>query len=206
MNQEYKAGLKYVTHQNTSVYRYRRFTFEYWTLSFTKIDAMQFKFSFIGCLTAIFVCSAVSFTSALPVSNAREDTGIKNLLSNAVKQVRLTRDIDDDTIFPFVSRFDELRELGNNSKTVCPFQVDTKIKEQEHQLGNVSVQYNEIVCAGECANCGEGRSCKQLITTFEVLINSTVSELPDKMLITDVGIGCACTPDDTGAPGEPINK
>ena len=111
---------------------------------------------------------------------------------------------DDDATFPIVSRLDELIELGNNNKIICPFQVVAKIKDQEHHFGNVSVKYNEVICAGDCANCSDGRSCKQLITTLHVSINNTITDIPEMMFITDVGIGCACTPDDIGVLGEMI--
>ena len=142
-----------------------------------------------------------------------EGEGIETVLSisNPVPEVLLPRDTSNsDTISPFISRFDELTELGNNNKTICPFEVVTKIKEQEHKFGNViKVQYTEIVCAGGCTDCAEGRSCKQLVSSLEISISNTVARkhthkdwwFPETMFITDVGIGCACTPDETGVLG-----
>ena len=162
---------------------------------------------FLICWTVLIIY--FGSTSALPLlwntgEGITEGEGIKAVVSNPVQQVRLPRDTSNGgTIFPFISRFDELNELGNNNKTICPFKVVTKIKEQEHQLGNViNVQYTEIVCAGECTHCAEGSSCKQLVSSLVISINNTVAdEIPETMFITDVGIGCACTPDETGVLG-----
>jgi hypothetical protein len=106
-----------------------------------------------------------------------------------------------------VSVVDELMELGKHPHTVCPFRVENKTLKQNHPLGNVVIDIDDIVCLGSCRNenCGgTGHSCKQLMTTLQISISNPGTGLTESIISTNVAVGCSCTPQDPGALGENI--
>ena len=106
-----------------------------------------------------------------------------------------------------VSVVDELMELGKHPHTVCPFRVENKTLKQDHPLGNVVIDIDDIVCLGSCRNenCGgTGHSCKQLMTTLQISISNPGTGLTESIISTNVAVGCSCTPLDPGALGENI--
>ena len=105
-----------------------------------------------------------------------------------------------------VSVLEELKEIGEHKLTTCPFTVEEKKVKQDHPLGNVAVDTNEIVCSTSCQNenCGAGRTCHQLMTTLRVSITNPATGLPETIISTNVAVGCTCAPQDTGIPGEDV--
>ncbi|KAI9557848.1 hypothetical protein GHT06_014598 [Daphnia sinensis] len=124
-----------------------------------------------------------------------------------VQQGWQAEDEEEDCYPRIVSITDELVELGKHHETACPFRVENKTIEHENAFGNVTLDISEIICSGRCVagSCGgPGRNCKQLMTTVKVSMhNSTTGEIVD-MFSTNVAIGCSCTPQDPGAPGEDV--
>jgi hypothetical protein len=144
----------------------------------------------------IFFVSA-TYCWVLPSSTA-------NQLNDTVRQVRSEVEVHPR----IVSILDELKQLGKHPQTVCPFEVEEKIVEKDHPLGNVVIAIDEIVCTASCKNencSGAGRSCKQLMTTLRVSIRNPVTGLPEKIISTEVAVGCSCVPDDSGSHGEDVD-
>nr|CAH0105136.1 unnamed protein product [Daphnia galeata] len=105
-----------------------------------------------------------------------------------------------------VSVLEELKEIGEHQLTACPFTVEEKKVKQDHPLGNVAVDTNEIVCSTSCQN-KKLRSWSYLPSADDDStrsITNPATGLPETIISTNVAVGCTCAPQDTGIPGEDV--
>jgi hypothetical protein len=114
---------------------------------------------------------------------------------------------EGDIQFEIVSISNELEELGRDPQTPCPFRVENRTVDLDHPLGNFVIEISEIICSTSCTaqSCGAaGSKCKQLTTDFRLTINNPATEIPENVLVTNMAIGCSCTPEDPGFLGEEV--
>lgn len=160
----------------------------------------------INCFLIVFiVCSTFCGAAYLPSTTVLEDSG--NLNFNPDSPFPLTRSKRSTCPANTVSLLSEIDDLGQDERTVCPFETKPKFVELEHSAGTVIVEFNQIVCSGACTNnCGAGKSCKQLKTKLQVKIVNPGTGFTEEKHFVYVNVGCSCTPDDAGSPGETISK
>lgn len=85
---------------------------------------------------------------------------------------------------------DDVKESG--VKATCPFVVQQRTK--SHSSGEVSIEYTEIVCAGQCDTCTkaggkEPGMCKQLKTRILLSAPKSSSAAPEEVIVRS---GCIC--------------
>lgn len=166
---------------------------------------MYFSGIMIECFLIVSVCTTFCGAAYLPsITSVLEDSGnVNSILASSFLPSRSKRSACATNT---VSLLSELVDLGNERRTVCPFEARPKSLELEHPAGTVSVQFNQILCSGACTNnCDAGRSCKQLKTKLQIKIYNAETGLPDRQFDFDANIGCSCTPDDAGSPGEVVS-
>jgi len=146
------------------------------------------------------VCVLLSCCFAVPLLNPVRRN------ESSIQEVQLSeRNVNSvSQLFPTVSISTEVEDLGNHTETLCPFRVENRTLEMDHELGNFIIEYTEIVCRGSCKHCNAGRSCKQIMTLLEISVNNSATGLLENIVSTGVAMGCSCTPDDSGASGEDI--
>lgn len=132
---------------------------------------------------------------------------LQPLSSTTLKTVYQEMAEGENIHFGIVSISNEIAELGKHPQTLCPFQVENRTVDLDHSLGNFVIEISEIICSGSCTaqSCrAAGSTCKQLMTDLRLTINIPATGLPENVLVTNMAIGCSCTPEDPGFLGEEV--
>lgn len=127
------------------------------------------------------------FSILIPLSTGRLPSGRRRF--NSHQRSEVVEHKSQCSISSLIS-FEEVKESG--VEATCPFVVRQRTK--SHSSGEVSVEYTEILCAGQCDTCttagGKGPGmCKQLKTKILLTPPKSSSAEPEEIVVRS---GCIC--------------